>query len=60
MNYLIMPGRSCYSRTAARPYFDEKTLEMMVETHTKGTKNYLGEINKAMTVELLHRVLIDT
>ena len=48
------------SRTAARPYFDEKTLEMMVETHTKGTRNYLDEINKAMTVELLHRVLIDT
>jgi asparagine synthase (glutamine-hydrolysing) len=45
--------------TAKRPYFDMKCLEMMVQTHTRGTGNYINEINKAMTLELTHRLLID-
>lgn len=46
-------------QTAKRPYFDMKCLEMMVQTHTRGTRNYMNEINKAMTLELTHRLLID-
>jgi asparagine synthase (glutamine-hydrolysing) len=46
-------------QTAKRPYFDKKSLEMMVQTHTNGTRNYMSEINKAMSLELTHRLLID-
>ncbi len=46
-------------QTAKRPYFDMKSLEMMVQTHTNGTRNYMSEINKAMSLELTHRLLID-
>jgi hypothetical protein len=35
-----------------------KCLEMMVQTHTRGARNYMNEINKAMTLELTHRFLI--
>jgi asparagine synthase (glutamine-hydrolysing) len=45
-------------QTAKRPYFDMKCLEMMVQTHTRGARNYMNEINKAMTLELTHRLLI--
>jgi hypothetical protein len=46
-------------KTGARPYFDRKILEMMVHTHTNGTRNYVNEITKAMSLELTHRLLID-
>jgi asparagine synthase (glutamine-hydrolysing) len=46
-------------QTAKRSYFDMKTLEMMVQTHTSGRRNYTNEINKAMSIELAHRLLID-
>jgi asparagine synthase (glutamine-hydrolysing) len=47
-------------QTARRPYFDKKSLEMMVQTHTSGTRNYINEINKALSLELTCRLLIDT
>jgi asparagine synthase (glutamine-hydrolysing) len=46
-------------RTLARPYFDRHSLEMMVQTHTKGTRNYSGEITKALSLELTHRLLVE-
>jgi asparagine synthase (glutamine-hydrolysing) len=46
-------------QTAKRPYFNMKTLEMMVLSHTSGRRNYTNEINKAMSLELTHRLLID-
>jgi len=46
-------------RTLSRPYCDKKALEDMVYKHTKGTHNYMNEINKAMSIELMHRMLID-
>jgi len=46
-------------RTLARPYFDRHTLEMMVHTHTKGTRNYSGEITKALSLEFTHRLLVE-
>lgn len=46
-------------KTATRPYFDKKFLDMMVHTHTKGTRNHMSEITKAMSLELTHRLLID-
>ena len=34
-------------------YFDYKTVNQMVNRHTAGTHNYLQEINRALSVELL-------
>jgi len=48
------------SKAITRPYFNPKILEMMVRTHTSGTHNYMRGINKAMSLELTHRLLIDT
>jgi asparagine synthase (glutamine-hydrolysing) len=46
-------------QTASRPYFDKHSIEKIVHGHLKGEKNYLNEINRAITVELIHRQLID-
>ncbi len=46
-------------RTLSRPYCDKKALEDMVCKHTRGTHNYMNEINKALSMELMHRMLID-
>src|SRR5262249_6627966 len=34
-------------------YFDYRSLSKMVNRHTKGTHNYVGEISKALTTELV-------
>lgn len=47
------------SRTMQRPYYDRKYLEMIVRTHTKGTHNFTDEITKALSLELMHRLLLD-
>ena len=47
-------------QTTMRPYFDKMSLEMMVRTHTNGTRNYMGEISKALSLELTCRLLIDS
>ena len=39
-------------------YFDYKTVNRMVERHTAGTHNYLQEINRALTVELMWSTLL--
>ena len=46
-------------RTLARPFFNRKFLEMIVQTHTEGTRNHMNEITKALSLELTHRLLID-
>lgn len=48
------------SRTLSRPYLERKTLEAMVQGHVNGNRNYTTEIHKVLTLELLHRLLIDT
>jgi asparagine synthase (glutamine-hydrolysing) len=47
------------SRTLSRPYWQEKSLESMVEHHIKGNRNYTNEIHRALSLELLHRLFID-
>jgi len=44
----------------ARPYLHRETVQDIVERHLEGTRNYTGEIHKLLTLELLHRSLIDT
>lgn len=46
-------------RTANRPYLNKKFLEEMVRCHLKGDRNYTNEINKALSAELIHRLLIE-
>ncbi len=42
-----------------RPYVDRRTLERIVADHTGGRRNYTWEIHKLLTLELVHRNLID-
>lgn len=46
-------------RTTDRPFLNGKFLEKMVNGHIKRDRNYLREINKTLTVELIHRLLIE-
>ena len=47
-------------RTLSRPYIQRHTLETMVEGHVKGNANYTNEIHVVLTLELLHRLFIDS
>jgi asparagine synthase (glutamine-hydrolysing) len=40
-------------------FFDRKSVQRMVARHLGGTHNYLNEINKVLTIELLCASLID-
>ena len=45
--------------TKRRPFFNRKFIERMVKTHVAGKRNYIKEINKAVTVELIHKLFVD-
>lgn len=47
------------SRTLSRPYWDRRRLEEIVNSHCKGNRNYTTAIHKVLTLELVHRLLID-
>jgi len=47
------------SRTLSRPYLERAGLEAVVRGHLKGDRNYTVEIHKVLTLELLHRLLLD-
>jgi asparagine synthase (glutamine-hydrolysing) len=40
-------------------FFDRKSVKRMVDRHLAGTHNYLNEINKVLTIELVCASLID-
>ena len=46
-------------RTLSRPYLERKRVEAIVEGHLKGGHNYTTEIHKILTLELMHRTLLD-
>jgi asparagine synthase (glutamine-hydrolysing) len=46
-------------RTLSRPYLERKMLETMVQGHLRGDRNYTTEIHTVLTLELLHRLLLD-
>jgi asparagine synthase (glutamine-hydrolysing) len=48
------------SRTLSRPYLEPRGLEAAVRGHLKGDRNYTVEITKVLTLELLHRLFLDT
>ena len=48
------------SRTLSRPYVQRKTIEAMVQGHIKGERNYTLAIHKLLTLELVHRLFVDS
>ena len=48
------------SKTLSRPYIQRKTLQAMVHGHMNGVRNYTLAIHKLLTLELIHRLFIDS
>jgi asparagine synthase (glutamine-hydrolysing) len=44
----------------SRPYLERGGVESIVRGHLKGNRNYTTEIHKMLTLELLHRLFIDS
>jgi len=44
--------------TLQRPYWDPVQLRKIVEDHIEGRGRYLREIRKALTIELIHRAVV--
>ena len=47
-------------RSLGRPYIERKRLEEVVRGHLKGDRNYTTEIHKLLTLELVHRLFLDS
>ncbi len=47
-------------QTLSRPYLQPRALEAVVHGHVKGDRNYTTEIHRVLTLELLHRLFLDT
>jgi len=47
-------------RTLSRPYVDRNGVETVVQGHLKGGRNFTLEIHKLLTLELLHRLFLDS
>jgi asparagine synthase (glutamine-hydrolysing) len=47
-------------RTLSRPYLERKGVEAAVLGHVKGDRNYTTEIHKLLSLELLHRLFLDS
>jgi len=48
------------SRSLARPYLQASAVRTAVEGHLKGNHNYTTEIHRLMTLELAHRLFLDS
>jgi asparagine synthase (glutamine-hydrolysing) len=46
-------------RSRARAYLNGSALESLVNAHVSGLRNYTVEIHKLLSIELLHRTLLD-
>lgn len=46
-------------RTLSRPYLEPHMLQTIVQGHLRGDRNFTTEIHKVLTLELLHRSLLD-
>lgn len=47
------------SRSLSRGWVNRTRLVAAIESHIRGTRNYTKELHKLLTLELLHRVLLD-
>jgi asparagine synthase (glutamine-hydrolysing) len=48
------------TRTLSRPYLDRNRVESVVQGHLKGNRNYTSTIHKLLSLELLHRLFLDS
>jgi asparagine synthase (glutamine-hydrolysing) len=48
------------SQSLARPYVERKRMEQIVRGHLKGDRNYTNAIHKVLTLELIHRLFLDS
>ena len=48
------------SQTLSRPYLQRRMVRAMVQEHVKGERNYTLAIHKLLTLELVHRLFIDS
>jgi asparagine synthase (glutamine-hydrolysing) len=48
------------SRALSRPYIRKQQLETVVRRHLKGDGNYTTDIHTVLTLELFHRIFLDT
>jgi asparagine synthase (glutamine-hydrolysing) len=48
------------SPTLSRPYLQPKMVQAMVQGHLKGKRNYTLAIHKVLTLELIHRLFLDS
>jgi asparagine synthase (glutamine-hydrolysing) len=46
--------------TFSRPYIERRGLEAVVRGHLKGNRNYTTELHKVLTLELVHRLFLDS
>jgi len=47
-------------RSLARPYVNAEAVRKIVQGHLKGNRNYTTEIHRLMTLELAHRLFLDS
>ena len=48
------------SKSLSRPYVEPAMVRTVVEGHTKGNRNYTTEIHRLLTLELTHRLFVDS
>lgn len=48
------------SRSLARPYVIPEMVQAIVDGHLKGNRNYTTEIHRLLTLELTHRLLLES
>jgi asparagine synthase (glutamine-hydrolysing) len=47
-------------KTLSRPYLEKSRVETVVTGHIKGNRNHTTEIHNLLTIELLHRLFLDS
>jgi asparagine synthase (glutamine-hydrolysing) len=47
-------------RTLARPYLNRVGIQAIVQGHLRGGRNYTNEIHKVLSLELMHRLFLDS
>jgi len=48
------------SKSLARPYVTKTSVEEVVNRHLRGDRNYTTEIHRLLTLELMHRLFLDS
>jgi asparagine synthase (glutamine-hydrolysing) len=46
-------------KSLCRPYVERNRIETLVQAHLNGTGNYTTELHQLLTLELIHRVLLE-